>query len=144
MTPLAHIPVAAVVLHALAVREVPAFLDLEEDFIVAHPPHLSQNQALDSEHVVVNTHWGSDISGPVDQYSGNLYATAYEGYDGSDYCDIARVYYSPPGEDLTADAAACAKAVAEWFTSRPSTSDAEDRSGADDTDEVRTSTTEVC
>ncbi|MEV0937680.1 hypothetical protein ACIBMX_10665 [Streptomyces phaeochromogenes] len=144
MTTLAHIPVAAVVLHALAVREVPAFLDLEEGFIVAHPARLSQNQALDSEHVVLTTDWGSDIRDPVDQYPGNLYATAYEGYDGSDYCDIARVYHSPHGEDLTADAAACAKAVAEWFASRPSTADAEDKSGADDTDEVRTSTTEVC
>lgn len=145
MTTLAHVPVAAVVLHALAVRGVPAFLDLEEDFIVAHPPHLSQNQALNSEHIVINTNWeGLTSAGRVDQYPGNLYATTYEGYDGSDYCDIARVYHSPPGEDLMADAAACAKAVVDWFGSRLSTADTEDRNGADDTDEVRTSTTEVC
>ncbi|MEU9168575.1 hypothetical protein AB0D34_12390 [Streptomyces sp. NPDC048420] len=144
MTTSASIPVSAVLLHALAVAEIPAFLDLGEDFIVAHPPHLSQNQALDHEHVILNTDWGVDITSPVDQYPGGLYATAYEGYDGSDYCDIAPVYEAPPGADLLADAAACAKAVAEWFASRQSTADPEEGGGADDTDEVRTSTTEVC
>ncbi|MDQ0765645.1 hypothetical protein QF027_008280 [Streptomyces canus] len=44
-----------------------------------------------------------------------------------------------------AHAAACAEAVAEWFASRRTSAEASgDESGADDTDEVRTSTTEVC
>ncbi|MFG2785727.1 hypothetical protein ACGFY7_48910 [Streptomyces prunicolor] len=141
----ARIPATAVLLHALAVLEVPAFLDLDEDFIVAHPPYLSQNEALDHEHVIVNTGWGFDITSPVDQYPGGLYATAYEGYDGSDFCDIERVYEAPDGGDLMAHAAACAKAVVDWFASRQATAEAPgDVSGADDTDKVRTSTTEVC
>jgi hypothetical protein len=144
MTTSDRIPVAAVLLHALAALEIPGFPDLEENFIVAHPPHLSQKQALDHEHVAVHTGWEFDINSPVDQYLGGLSATAYEGYDGSDFCDIASVFEAPPGADLLADAAACAKAVAEWFASRQSTTDPGKGSGADDTDEVRTSTTEVC
>ncbi|MFJ3825021.1 hypothetical protein [Streptomyces nodosus] len=145
MNNLAAIPVAAVLLHALAVLEVPGFLELDEDFVIAHPPHLPQDKALDSEHVIVNTPWGVDISSPASQYTGGLYARAYEGYDGSDYCEIEMVYEAQPGGDLTAHAVACAKAVADWFASRQTTAEAPgDESGADDTDEVRTSTTEVC
>ncbi|MDX2514592.1 hypothetical protein PV355_05445 [Streptomyces stelliscabiei] len=140
MNNLAAIPVAAVLLHALAVLEVPGFVDLGEGFVVAHPPHLSQDKALDSEHIILCA--PGYVSGPVAQYSGGLYARAYEGYDGSDYCDIEMVYEAQPGVDLTAHAAACAKAVAEWFASRQTPPGGE--SGADDTDEVRTSTTEVC
>ncbi|MET7784498.1 hypothetical protein ABZU94_39335 [Streptomyces mirabilis] len=74
-----------------------------------------------------------------------MYATTYDGYDGSDYCDIERVYEAQPEGDLMAHAAAYAKAVVDWFASRQSTAEASrDESGADDTDEVRTSTTEVC
>jgi hypothetical protein len=70
---------------------------------------------------------------------------AYEGYEGSDYCDIERVYKAQPDGDLMAHAAACAKAVTDWFASRQTTAEGSgDESGADDTDEVRTSTTEVC
>jgi hypothetical protein len=144
MTTPARIPVAAVLLHALAALEIPGFPDPEENFIVAHPPHLSQNQALDHEHIAVTTGWEFDINSPVDQYPGGLSATAYEGYDGSDFCDIASVYEAPPGADRLADAAACATAVAEWFAARQSATDPGKGSGADDTDEVRTSTTEVC
>ncbi|MCT9075266.1 hypothetical protein [Streptomyces fulvoviolaceus] len=145
MNNLAAIPVAAVLLHALAVVEFPGFLELDEDFVIAHPPHLPQDKALDSEHVIINTPWGADVSGPAHQYTGGLYAVAYEGYDGSDYCDIERVYEAQPGGDLMVHAAACAKAVADWFASRQTTAEASgDESGADDTDEVRTSTTEVC
>ncbi|MDX2661154.1 MULTISPECIES: hypothetical protein [Streptomyces] len=140
MNNLAAIPVAAVLLHALAVLEVPGFVDLGEGFVVAHPPHLSQDKALDSEHIILCA--PGYVSGPVAQYSGGLYARAYEGYDGSDYCDIEMVYEAQPGVDLTAHAAACAKAVADWFASRQTPPGGE--SGADDTDEVRTSTTEVC
>ncbi|MFE9449574.1 hypothetical protein [Streptomyces sp. NPDC006739] len=143
MNNLAAIPVAAVLLHALAVLEVPGFVDLGEGFVVAHPPHLSQDKALDSEHIILCA--PGYVSGPVAQYSGGLYARAYEGYDGSDYCDIEMVYEAQPGGDLTAHAAACAKAVADWFASRQTTAEAPGgESGADDTDEVRTSTTEVC
>ncbi|MEU6357579.1 hypothetical protein ABZ896_51180 [Streptomyces sp. NPDC047072] len=145
MTTPARIPAAAVLLHALAALEIPGFPDLDENFIVAHPPHLSQNQALDHEHVAVSTGWEFNVKNcPIDQYPGGLSATAYEGYDGSDYCDIEMVYEAPPGANLTAHASACAKAVAEWFASRQSTTAPGKRSGADDTDEVRTSTTEVC
>lgn len=143
MNNLAAIPVAAVLLHALAVLEVPGFVDLGEGFVVAHPPHLSQDKALDSEHIILCA--PGYVSGPVAQYTGGLYARAYEGYDGSDYCEIEMVYETQPGGDLTAHAAACAKAVADWFASRQTTAKAPgDESGADDTDEVRTSTTEVC
>ncbi|MFE9882589.1 hypothetical protein [Streptomyces sp. NPDC005784] len=136
-------PVAAVLLHALAVLEVPGFLELGEDFVIAHPPHLPQDKALHSEHVILCT--PRYVSGPVAQYTGGLCAMAYEGYDGSDYCDIERVYEAEPGGDLMAHGAACAKAVADWFASRQATAEASgDESGADDTDEVRTSTTEVC
>lgn len=144
LTTSARIPVTAVLLHALAVLEIPGFLDLGENFIVAHPSRLSQGPALDHERVVVTTGWEFAPSSPVDQYPGGLSATAFEGYDGSDFCDIATVYQAPPGADLLADAAACAKAVAEWFASRQPTPDPGQGSGADDTDEVRTSTTEVC
>ncbi|MGW4490485.1 hypothetical protein [Streptomyces sp. NPDC004376] len=140
---LADIPVAAVLLHALAVLEVPAFLDLDEDFVIAHPPHLSQAEALDSEHIVLYT--STYASDPAAQYAGGLCAMAYEGYDGSDYCDIALVYKAPPNRDLMTHAGVCAKAVADWFASRQTTAESSrDESGADDTDVVRTSTTEVC
>ncbi|MDX3365297.1 hypothetical protein PV387_04525 [Streptomyces sp. ME02-6987-2C] len=44
-----------------------------------------------------------------------------------------------------AHAAVCGKAVADWFAARQTTAEGSgDESGADDTDEVRTSTTEVC
>ncbi|MEU1260421.1 hypothetical protein ABZ445_44915 [Streptomyces chartreusis] len=111
MNNLAAIPIAAVLLHALAVLEVPGFVDLGEGFVVAHPPHLSQNKALDSEHIILCA--PGYVSGPVTQYTGGLYARAYEGYDGSDYCEIEMVYEAQPGGDLTAHAAACAKAVAD-------------------------------
>ncbi|MFI6803859.1 hypothetical protein ACIBO6_02390 [Streptomyces luteogriseus] len=143
MNNLAAIPVAAVLLHALAVREVPGFLELDEDFVIAHPPHLSQDKALHSEHIVLCT--PRYVSIPVAQYTGGLYARAYEGYDGSDYCDIELVYEAEPGWDLMAHAAASAEAVAEWFAARRTSGEASgDESGADDTDEVRTSTTGVC
>ncbi|MGW0572940.1 hypothetical protein [Streptomyces tauricus] len=140
---LAAIPVAAVLLHALAVRDVPGFLDREEDCVIAHPPRLSQEKALDSEHIILST--PRYVSGPVTQYTGGLSAMAYEGYDGSDYCDIGPVFEAQPGWDLMADVAACADAVAEWFTASQATAEASgNENGADDTDEVRTSITEVC
>ncbi|MEU5637873.1 hypothetical protein ACH47C_41655 [Streptomyces rishiriensis] len=143
MNNLAAIPVAAVLLHALAVVEFPGFLELDEDFVIAHPPHLPQDKALDSEHIILST--PGYVSRPAAQYTGGLYAMAYEGYDGSDYCDIERVYEAQPGGDLMVHAAACAKAVADWFGSRRTTAEGSgDESGADDTDEVRTSITEVC
>ncbi|MFD0440610.1 hypothetical protein [Streptomyces chartreusis] len=143
MNNLAAIPVAAVLLHALAVLEVPGFLELDEDFVIAHPPHLPQDKTLDSEHIILCA--PSYVSSPAAQYTGGLYARADEGYDGSDYCEIEMVYEAQPGGDLMAHAAACAKAVADWLASRQTTAEASgDESGADDTDEVRTSTTEVC
>ncbi|MFF0133298.1 hypothetical protein ACFYTG_47820 [Streptomyces mirabilis] len=143
MNNLAAIPVAAVLLHALAVLEVPCFLELDEDFVIAHPPHLPQDKALNSEHIILCA--PGYVSSPAAQYTDGLYATAYDGYDGSDYCDIEPVYEAQIEGDLMAHAAACAKAVAKWFASRQTTAKATgDESGADDTDEVRTSTTEVC
>ena len=143
MNDLAAIPVAAVLLHALAVREVPGFLELDEDFVIAHPPHLPQDKALASEHIILCAP-GSG-SGSVAEYTGGLYARADAGYDGSDSCEIEMVYEAQPGSDLMAHAAACAEAVAKWFASRRTSPESSgDKSGADDTDEVRTSTTGVC
>ncbi|MGW7521794.1 hypothetical protein ACWGJ2_40140 [Streptomyces sp. NPDC054796] len=127
MNNLAAIPVTAVLLHALAVLEVPGFLELDEGCVIAHPRHLPQDKALGSEHVILCAPDYADrpvlsasdyADRPVAQYAGGLYAMAYQGYDGSDYCEIERVYEAQPGGDLMAHAAACAKAVADWFASR--------------------------
>ncbi|WP_416969417.1 hypothetical protein [Streptomyces sp. 4F14] len=142
MTDATSVPVTAVLLHALAVLEIPGFLDIDEDFVAAHPPHIPQDKALDSEHIVLTA---DGYQGSVADYTGGVSAWAYGASDGGDFDTIERVYQAPPGLNLMAHAAACAKAVAEWFASRQETTDASGgASGADGTDDVRTSTTEVC
>ncbi|REH20600.1 hypothetical protein SAMN05428941_2378 [Streptomyces sp. 2114.2] len=94
MNNLAAVPVAAVLLHALAVLEVPGFLELDEGFVIAHPAHLPQDKALMSEHIILCA--PGYVDSPAAQYTGGLYAMAYEGYGGSDYCDIERVYEAQP------------------------------------------------
>ncbi|HEY8983370.1 MAG TPA: hypothetical protein VIU15_27800 [Streptomyces sp.] len=111
-----HIPVAAVLLHALAVHGVSGFLD-EDDFVVAHPRHIPQDCALRGEHIVLTTEVGVAIS--VDQYAAPCYAVAYMGSkDYDDYTSIGTVYEASPGGGLITDAHTCAEKAAAWFASR--------------------------
>ncbi|PRH78382.1 hypothetical protein C6N75_15215 [Streptomyces solincola] len=98
---------AAPIIAALTDAGVGAFWDTDEQFLVAHRAGLTQTQALHGEHVTVD--WSE-----VDCAS--LRATAWEPDGLPDYADIATVYTTPPAGPVSDEAARCARAVAEWFT----------------------------
>ncbi|MFJ9416646.1 hypothetical protein ACIRPT_20990 [Streptomyces sp. NPDC101227] len=92
----------AIALEALAAVGVPAYFDEEEGLLVAHPADVPQRKALSGEHVVLS---------PLDLTGRGYRAAAWVPDGAPDFAETATVYETPGS-----DAAQCARAVAEWFT----------------------------
>ncbi|MEU6632923.1 hypothetical protein ABZ905_32255 [Streptomyces parvus] len=108
--PSTALPVSVTAIHlldALEAVDVPAFFDSEEWVIYAHPKTVTQAEALNHTHIMIDWQESPDHS---------LIRAIAERPDGpSDFQVIGTVYETPVRRSRAEEASVCARAAAEWL-----------------------------